>query len=189
MGILWRYFRFGSDHCTKANITTGLPGGAKRTRLPTRVRCKTRQFTPWVGKISWRGEWQPSPVFFAWRIPWTEEPGRLQFLGLHGVRHDWSDLAHSTNTRIKWIIHVFWLLSVCKIMIAAQCAIALCLKNVQSGSAVKESACSVGVLSLGREDPPEKEMATHSSILVWGMPWTEGLAGHSPCARHDTVCV
>ena len=24
----------------------------------------------------------------AWRIPWTEEPGRLQFIGLHRVGHD-----------------------------------------------------------------------------------------------------
>ena len=26
---------------------------------------------------------------------------------------------------------------------------------------------------LGREDPLEKEMATHSSILAWEIPWTE----------------
>ena len=29
------------------------------------------------------------------------------------------------------------------------------------------------VQSLGREDPPEKRMATHSSILAWRVPWTE----------------
>ena len=29
------------------------------------------------------------------------------------------------------------------------------------------------VRSLGREDPLEKEMATHSSILAWKIPWTE----------------
>ena len=29
--------------------------------------------------------------------------------------------------------------------------------------------------SLGREDALEKEMATHSSILVWEIPWTEEL--------------
>ena len=29
------------------------------------------------------------------------------------------------------------------------------------------------VQSLGREDPLEKEMATHSSILAWRVPWTE----------------
>ena len=27
--------------------------------------------------------------------------------------------------------------------------------------------------SLGREDPLEKRMATHSSILAWEIPWTE----------------
>ena len=30
------------------------------------------------------------------------------------------------------------------------------------------------VQSLGREDPLEKGMATHSSILAWRIPWTEG---------------
>ena len=29
------------------------------------------------------------------------------------------------------------------------------------------------VQSLGQEDPPEQEMATHSNILVWKIPWTE----------------
>ena len=29
------------------------------------------------------------------------------------------------------------------------------------------------VLSLGQEDPLEKEMAIHSSFLAWGIPWTE----------------
>ena len=29
------------------------------------------------------------------------------------------------------------------------------------------------VQSLGQEDPLEKEMATHSSILAWKMPWME----------------
>ena len=30
---------------------------------------------------------------------------------------------------------------------------------------------------LGQEDPLEKEMATHSSILVWRIPWTEEPGG------------
>ena len=29
------------------------------------------------------------------------------------------------------------------------------------------------VLSLGQEDPLKKEIATHSSILAWRIPWTE----------------
>ena len=36
------------------------------------------------------------------------------------------------------------------------------------------------VWSLGWEDPLEKEMATHSSILAWRIPWTEEPGGHSP---------
>ena len=34
--------------------------------------------------------------------------------------------------------------------------------------------------SLGPEDPLEKEMATHSSILAWAIPWTEEPVGYSP---------
>ena len=33
------------------------------------------------------------------------------------------------------------------------------------------------VRSLGWEDPLEKEMATHSSILAWEIPWTEEPGG------------
>ena len=33
------------------------------------------------------------------------------------------------------------------------------------------------VQSLGREDPLEKKMATHSSILAWKIPWTEEPGG------------
>ena len=40
---------------------------------------------------------------------------------------------------------------------------------VKNLPAVQES----WVRSLGWEDPLEKEMATHSSILAWRIPWTE----------------
>ena len=33
------------------------------------------------------------------------------------------------------------------------------------------------VQSLGQEDPLQKEMATHSSILAWEIPWTEEFGG------------
>ena len=39
----------------------------------------------WVGKIPWRRKWQPDP---AWEIPWTEEPGGVQFMGPQRVGHD-----------------------------------------------------------------------------------------------------
>ena len=48
-----------------------------------------------------------------------------------------------------------------------------------SGSDHKEPACNAGsrVWSLGWEDPLEKGMATHSSILAWRIPWTEETGG------------
>ena len=33
---------------------------------------------------------------------------------------------------------------------------------------------------LGQEDPLEKGMATHSSILAWRIPWTEEPVGYNP---------
>ena len=46
---------------------------------------------------------------------------------------------------------------------------------------MQETACGTGVQipSLVWEDLLEKEMATHSSILPWRIPWTEELAGYS----------
>ena len=43
-------------------------------------------------------------------------------------------------------------------------------QSFPSGSDSKESACKGG--DLGWEEPPEKEMATHSSILAWRIPQT-----------------
>ena len=45
------------------------------------------------------------------------------------------------------------------------------------GPVVKNLAANAGVLSLDWEDPPEKEMTTHSSILAWRIPWTEEPGG------------
>ena len=45
-------------------------------------------FDPWVGKISWRRAWLNHSSVLSWRIPWTEEPGGLESMGLQKVRHD-----------------------------------------------------------------------------------------------------
>ena len=55
-------------------------------------------------------------------------------------------------------------------------------KVVIHGSVGKDPSCNVGdeetqVWSLGGEDPLEKEMVTHSSILAWKTPWTEEPGG------------
>ena len=65
-----------------------------------------------------------------------------------------------------------------------------------NGSDGKEPDCSArdsGLIaqSLGWEDPLEKEMATHSSILAWRILWTEEPAGlqsmGSQRVRHDNA--
>ena len=44
------------------------------------------------------------------------------------------------------------------------------------------------ILSLGWEDPLKKEMATHSSILAWEIPWTGEPGGHRPHRRVEWGC-
>ena len=52
------------------------------------LQCGRPEFYPWVGKIPWRRAWQPTPGFLPGESPWTEEPGRLQSMGLQRVGHD-----------------------------------------------------------------------------------------------------
>ena len=93
----------------------------------------------------------------AWRIPGTGKPGGLPFLGSHRVGHDWSDLAAAA--------------AVCFSIGASQ--VALMVKNLPAN--VNAGDVRDKVRSLGLEDALEKEMATHSSILAWKIPWTEEL--------------
>ena len=64
--------------------------------------CRRRGFNPWVGKIPWRRKWQLTPVFLL-PLPWTEEPGGLQSMGLQQVRH-YSAHTH-THTRARTHAH------------------------------------------------------------------------------------
>ena len=49
------------------------------------------------------------------------------------------------------------------------------LGDLPGGSVVQESTCQAGDVDsiLGQKDLLEKEMATHSCILAWKIPWTE----------------
>ena len=82
----------------------------------------------------------------AWKIPWTEEPGRLQSMGSLRVGHDWATSLHS-----------------------------LLNLGFPGGPLVKNPPAmqKTWVWSLGQEGPLEEERATHSSILAWEIPWTE----------------
>ena len=62
----------------------------------------------WVPSLDWQNQpkgWREKGMathssILAWRIPWTEEPGRLQSMGSPRVRHDWA-----TFTNVFGIIH------------------------------------------------------------------------------------
>ena len=45
----------------------------------------------WIRKIPWRRKWQPTPSILAWKISWTEKPGRLQSMGFQSWTwlNDW----------------------------------------------------------------------------------------------------
>ena len=47
--------------------------------------CKGLSFDPWVGREE---EMATHSSILAWRIPWTEEPGKLQYMGLPRAGHD-----------------------------------------------------------------------------------------------------
>ena len=80
-------------------IPEGFPGGSTVKNLPT------MQETPEIWVWSLHREDPLEEVMathssiFAWRIPWAEEPGRLQFIGLQRVRQD---LAHKHYLFHKW---------------------------------------------------------------------------------------
>ena len=58
------------------------------------------------------------------------------------------------------------------------------LRSSPGGSMVKNLSVNAGDVGLmsGQEDPLEKEMATHFSILAWEIPWTE-----EPLLEPDTT--
>ena len=49
-------------------------------------------------------------ITLAWKIPWAEEPGRLQSMGSHRVGHDWSDLAAAAAKAAAATVHSVLLL-------------------------------------------------------------------------------
>ena len=54
----------------------------------------------WIQFLNQEGMVTHSNIL-AWRIPWTEEPGRLESIGSQRVGHDSSDLAHThTHTQL-----------------------------------------------------------------------------------------
>ena len=74
-----------------------VPGASQNTQSVVHWNGEEVKFV--ASSLGWEGPLEeglatPSSIV-AWRIPWTEEPGRLRSLGLQRSGHDQSDLAHT----------------------------------------------------------------------------------------------
>ena len=118
----------------------------------------------------------PHSSTLAWRIPWTEEPGRLQSMGLLRVGHDWAtSLSLSTfmHWRRKWQPTLVFL---------------------PGESQGRGSLVGCHLWGLTESDTTEqlhfhaleKEMATHSGVLAWRIPGT-GEPGGLPSMESHRV--
>ena len=75
-----------------SGLCWGFPGGSVVKNLCQCKSLRRHGFDPWIRKITWRRKWQPTPVFLARTIPWTEESGGLQSMGLQRVRRNWAHM-------------------------------------------------------------------------------------------------
>ena len=63
------------------------------------LQYRRPRFNPWVGKVLWRSEGQPTPVFLPGESHGQREPGGLQSMGSQRVVYDWVTNTHThTNT-------------------------------------------------------------------------------------------
>ena len=75
-----------------------------------------------------------------------------------------------------WLIHSYLKLLTAAMNYSSLFRAPLLAQTVKNLPAMQEA----WVWSLGWEDPLEKGMETHSSVLAWRISWTEELMGHSP---------
>ena len=65
-------------------VYEGFPDGARGKEPASQCRRhKRRRFDAWMGKDPLEKEMATHSSILAWRIPWTEEPGKLQSIGSH----------------------------------------------------------------------------------------------------------
>ena len=108
----------------------------------------------------------------AWKIPWTGEPGRLQFMGSQRVGHDWATSLHFSSWEKVGEgngnpLQYSW------------------LESPMDGGAWWAAVHGVAKSQTWLNDFTftfhfqafEKEMATHSSVLAWRIPGTGSLVG------------
>ena len=87
---------------TPTQLLMGFPGSGSGKE----PACQCRRQERWVRSLGWEDTLEEGKEIhssiLAWRIPWTEDSGRLWSLGSQRFRHNWSSLVHTqtpTDTR------------------------------------------------------------------------------------------
>ena len=93
----------------RAALLEGFPAGSVVKNLPAN-EGDVGSGSPCIRKIPWRRKWQSTPVFLPEKIPWTEEPGRLQSMGSQRVEQDLA--TDHTHTHTQLIYNVMLVFSV-----------------------------------------------------------------------------
>ena len=157
----------------KVKESMGFYGGPVVKKLPE-VSAEAR-----VWSLCWEGPLQKGMAthssIFTWEIPWTEEPDRLQSIGLQ------------SQTQPSWASLIAQLVKKCACNTGDPGSIpGLGISTEGIGYSLQYSWASLvaqlvknppamwdtRLQSLGWEGPLEKGKATHSSIPAWRIPWT-----------------
>ena len=133
----------------------------------------------------------PHSSTLAWKIPRTEEPGGLQSMGSLRVGGTSLSLFTFMHWRRKWQFTPVFLPGKShgqrslvgyspwghKELDTTETTEHACIERVAQMVMNLSTMQETWVQSLGWEDPLEKGMATHSSILAWRISWTEEPGG------------
>ena len=96
-------------YCNNSFRTLYLGGLPRWESKESTCQCRRRRqcgFDPWVRKILWRRKWPFTPVFFPGKIPWAEEPGRLQSHGVTKSRTRLSIHTHVLDGKHQKVFHL-----------------------------------------------------------------------------------
>ena len=86
-------------------LSPALAGDFFTTELPEKPSHLVLISRAWRKRCYLLAPMEPHSSTFAWKIPWTEEPGRLQSMGLRRVGHNWAtslSLFTFMHWRRKW---------------------------------------------------------------------------------------